>query len=229
MSSRFRQPSGQLPLDLTHAPSLARDDLVVGASNNLAIGALDSWPRWPHPVAMLIGPPGSGKTHIAAVWAAQANAEIFRPGWVPAARGFALLIEDVDRAGFDERDVFAAVNAARLGEGSVLLTSRDGIGQLPIQLPDLRSRLGAATLLAISLPDEELLIGVLSKLFADRQIEMDPKLLIYAAARMERSLSFANRFAERIDKAALASKGKVSRALVQQVLTEMEVETPHQS
>ncbi len=222
-----RQPS-QIPFDLSPTPSLARDDLVVGEGNALAVDAVDAWPHWTHPVLLVVGPVGSGKTHLATAWAEGAQAAWLHPG-EPAAdlisqTPFAVLVEDVDRAGFEATELFQLLNAARLGGGTVLLTSREPASALPFKLPDLLSRLRAATVVDLRAPDEMLLSGVLVKLAADRQIELDTKLIEYAVARMERSLDAAAELIRRLDLEALASKERISRTLLQRILAEMEAE-----
>lgn len=227
-----RQPS-QIPFDLSPTPSLARDDLVVGEGNALAVGAVDAWPNWPHPVLFVVGPVGSGKTHLATAWAEGADATPYRPGEAAAdlisRTPFAALVEDIDRAGFDETELFQLLNAARLGGGTVLLTSRVPASALPFRLPDLLSRLRAATVTELRAPDEMLLSGVLVKLAADRQIELDPRLIDYAVARMERSLEAAAELIRRLDLEALASKERITRALLQRIMGEMEEERARQS
>lgn len=221
----------QIPLDLPTTPSLDREDLVVGEANLLAVGAIDTWPDWPHPVVVVVGPPGSGKTHLASAWAERADADRFsaasrRPA---SASPFAVLVEDIDRGGYDEGGLFSLLNAARLGEGSVLVTSRVLPSAMAIELPDLRSRLRAATVVELRAPDEALLGGVIVKLASDRQIGIDPRLVAYAVARMERSLDAAAAFVHRLDRESLAGKARLTRMLVQRILSEMEVESPSSS
>ncbi|WP_182085721.1 hypothetical protein [Aureimonas sp. ME7] len=223
----MRRPA-QIPLDLPANSSLTRDDLVVGAANSLAVDAVDAWPAWPHPVVVIVGPPGSGKTHLAAAWSETSGA-VDWTGDLPDETPFAVRVEDIDRAPYDESALFALVNAARLGGGSVLLTSRTPPSALDIKLPDLRSRVRAATVVELQVPDEDLLFGVIVKLAADRQIGIDPKMIAYALARMERSFQAASEFVARVDREALATKEKIGRPLVQRILAEMEVETKSSS
>ena len=217
----------QLPLDLPHRASLARDDLIVTDANRLAVAAVDSFPDWPHPVLLIVGPPGSGKSHLAAAWQEMTGAVRFSGGEasnaVRSGRPFAVVIDDIDRGGASEAGRFGIVNAARLGGGFVLATARVKPAAMTLALPDLRSRLQAATLSQIGRPDDALLTGVLAKLFADRQIAIDPKLMLFIARRMERSLDAASRLVAAIDREALASKDRVSRHLVQRVLARPEL------
>lgn len=88
----------------------------------------------------------------------------------------------------------------------------------PVELPDLKSRLKAATVVEIGEPDDELLMQVLTKLFADRQLFVDERLIGYIVARMERSLEAAQTIVERIDHLALARATRPTRALAAEVL-----------
>ena len=211
--------SAQLPFDLPHRASLARDDLIVTEANRLAVSAIDSWPDWHHPVLLVVGPAGSGKSHLAAAWqemtgAVRLPAELHPP--------FSVVIDDIDSGALSEIEIFKVVNAARLGGGSVLATARVLPAAMDLKLADLRSRLQAATTVMTGTPDEALLSGVLTKLFSDRQIAIDPRLVQFLMLRMERSLEAASRLVAAIDREALASREKISRSLVQRVLDRAE-------
>ena len=205
----------QLPFDLPHRASLARDDLIVTDANRLAVAAIDSWPNWHHPVLLVVGPPGSGKSHLAAAWQEMTGAV---PLPAELSRRFAVVIDDIDSGALPEIEIFKAVNAARLGGGTVLATARTLAPAMDLKLADLRSRLRAATTVMTGTPDEALLSGVLTKLFSDRQIAVDPRLVQFLVLRMERSLEAASRLVAAIDREALATREKISRALVQRVL-----------
>ena len=62
-------PPRQLILDWPHQPSFAREDFLSAASNREALNAIDRWPDWPGRMLLLVGPEGSGKSHLAALWA----------------------------------------------------------------------------------------------------------------------------------------------------------------
>src|SRR3984885_4663726 len=80
MSSLMSPPMSsfprQLALALDHAESYARDDFLSGPSNESALALIDSWPDWPARAVALVGPEGSGKTHLATIWAAMAGARV---------------------------------------------------------------------------------------------------------------------------------------------------------
>lgn len=222
--------SSQLPLPLPHRPSLARDDLIVAPSNQLAVDAIDAWPNWPHPILYVHGPAGSGKSHLASSFAALSGAKAFdatEP--FQGAEPFAAIVDDLDEGVVDEEALFGLLNTARLGRGSVLVTAKAPPSSLPLRLPDLASRLRAATVVAIGAPDEALLGGVLVKLFADRQMNVDQKLLAIILSRMERSLEAARDLVAEIDRVSLSTGRGVNRNLVLEVLAGHAVGFPEQS
>ena len=93
-------------------------------------------------------------------------------------------------------------------------------GEIAADLPDLRSRLRALPVVTIAPPDEALLKAVLIKHFADRQLAVEPHLVAYIALRMERSMEAAAHIVAGIDRAAMASHRKVTRALAAEVLAQ---------
>ncbi|NTJ41783.1 hypothetical protein G6L28_04100 [Agrobacterium larrymoorei] len=215
----------QLPLAFSHRSATGREDLLVTAPLAAAVRIVDEWPRWPSPVVILAGPPGSGKSHLAAIWkntsgAAEIVPELGADAARVAEKG-PVLFEDADRRGFNDTELFHVINSVRENGTSLLITTRQWPATWPVALPDLRSRLKAATVVEIGEPDEDLLAQVLMKLFADRQLYMDDKLVSYIVARMERSLDTAQMIVERLDSLAMARKTRIGRALAAEVLTEM--------
>ncbi len=218
---------GQLPLGFVHDASSSRDDLVVSDPLSHAIRLIDDWPAWPSPVTILAGPTGSGKTHLANIWRdkAQATAISVCPGNTEslgvAERG-PVLVEDMDRTGFDQTLLFHLINTVRQNRTSMLITSRIWPAAWPVELPDLRSRLKAATIVEIGEPDDELLARVIVKLFADRQLVVDEKVVSYLVNRMERSLDAAQLIVHRMDNLALSRGSRINRRIAGEVLREME-------
>ena len=177
---------------LRHDAASGRDDLLVSDPLSAAVKIVDHWPHWPSPVVILAGPVGSGKSHLASIWRERSGAIAIHPkagsGAAVVAASGPVLFEDVDRQGFDDTELFHVINSVRENGTSLLMTSRLWPMSWPVELPDLRSRLKAATVVEIGEPDEELLSQVIVKLFADRQLYIDDKLVVYIVTRMERSL-----------------------------------------
>ncbi|MFH1793760.1 MAG: DnaA regulatory inactivator HdaA [Pseudomonadota bacterium] len=216
-------PSAQLPLDLARGPGMSRDELVVTGANAAAIALIDRWPDWQTPVVVLAGPAGSGKSHLAAIWTEAAHASATDPRRIGpdaisvAASGGAVVVDGVE-AGIDETGLFHLINAAREGGGHVLLTSRRFPAAWGVRLPDLASRLKAATIVEIAEPDDLLLTAVVTKLFADRQVQVEPHVVSYIVNRIERSLSTAMNVVERLDQAALSRKTRITRGLAAEII-----------
>lgn len=207
----------QIPLDLGHGTAYSRDDLVVSSSNAEAAALVDRWPDWPAPVVVLAGPAGSGKTHLAAIWREMADARVVEAGQVEAAAasfdGRPVLVDDIDTGTLDQQGLFHLINAVRGGGSQLLLTARRFPVAWGATLPDLASRLKAAATVEIHEPDDVLLAGVITKLFADRQVEVEPHVVQYLVRRIERSLATAMRVVERLDRLALEQKARITRSM----------------
>lgn len=207
----------QLILDLTPAPAYGAEDFLVSPENEAAFGLIDLWPAWPSPVLILTGPPGSGKSHLAAIWARRAGAFAVAP---PdhlhpdeAAGHIAVLIEDCDRVARPESALFHLLNLVKERGGSLLLTARVKPGLWGLKTPDLLSRLRLAPAVSIGEPGPDLFRSVLVKLFADRQIRIEADVIAYAALHLDQSLDAAARFVQAVDEAALSAGRRITRPL----------------
>jgi chromosomal replication initiation ATPase DnaA len=209
----------QLVLALDHAVSFAREDFLAGPSNAAALTLIDRWPDWPAQVMALTGPQGSGKSHLAAIWAEMAGARVLAAKLLsetdlPAAFATgALVVEDVEPAGLDERALFHLLNLAREEDAYVLLTARAPLAGFPVSLRDLHSRLRALPSVALSPPDDVLLRSLIVKLAADRQLAFDEALVNYLANHIERSFAAAHAAVVRLDEEAMRQHRPVTRAL----------------
>lgn len=223
MPERDRAPA-QLPLELVSPPGLSRDDFLEAPGNAAALALLDSYPHWPARVVALVGPAGAGKTHIASMFAQMAGGRIVPARTlsleqVPEALASgALALEDLAPGAFDEAALFHLLNLAKETGAHVLLTARALPAGFALATADLASRLRAIPTVEVAPADDGLLAAVLVKLFADRQISVDEATLHYLLARMERSVSGAEALVAAIDRAALAARRPVTRALVAELM-----------
>lgn len=214
----------QLAFDLPHRPATGRDDFLVTPSNAKAVALIDLWPKWPANTLILLGPPGSGKSHLAAVWHEMTGALVARPSdvreeRVPSLLGTrALVIEDAPGEGLDEAAFFHLLNLSREQKAHILITAGGAPAGWEIALPDLMSRLKAAPTVQLGPPDDVLLRGVLVKLFADRQIGVDEAVISYLISRMPRELAAARSLVAEIDRRALEERAEVTRNFVGKVL-----------
>jgi chromosomal replication initiation ATPase DnaA len=212
----------QLAFALPHAESLTRDNFLEGPANTAGLALIDSWPDWPNRVMFLIGPEGSGKSHLAAIWAEQSgarstSAHALTPAEVPGALATgALVIEDLRSAEIDERALFHLLNMAREDGAFVLMTAR----VLPIEaeLRDLRSRLRAVPSVQLLPPDDQLFRALIVKFCADRQLAVDESVVSYLTTRLERSYAAVRQAVELLDTEALRLGRPVTRALAAELL-----------
>jgi chromosomal replication initiation ATPase DnaA len=218
VSSRMSIFPRQLALALDHAESYGREDFLSGPSNEAALALIDSWPDWPARANALVGPEGSGKTHLATIWAAAAGARVVSGRHLgeldlPAALATGALVVEDAAALEDEPTLFHLINLAREEEAFVLFTARSIPSLWPVRLPDLVSRLRALPVVALDAPDDALLRGVLVKLAADRQLALDEGVVRYLLTHIERSFAAARGAVIALDKEALRQGRAPSRAL----------------
>jgi chromosomal replication initiation ATPase DnaA len=209
----------QLTFDLAVEPRFGRADFLVTACNAAAFEMVERWPDWPDRVLLLIGPAGSGKSHLGAIWAARANARVVTGPSLPQAEIDALsvpgavLLEDADRMTGGEAELFHLLNRVRDTGGSMLVTARRWPAAWGLTIKDLLSRLRLAPAVEIGAPDDALVRAVLVKLFLDRQLAVDTSLIDYLALRIDRSLDAARAIVARLDHEALIRNRPVTRAL----------------
>jgi len=233
----------QLILDLGHRPALGREDYLVAPGNQVAVDWIDRWPDWPQPGLALYGDPGAGKTHLTQVWRSRSGAVALDPQALLAQEPPELLgdagacVLDDAEALWDEaassqqpgpgRDALRQEGERRLLHvfnmmaqrgGHILFASRAAPARWPIALADLRSRLTALPAVLLGPPDEQLIEAVLVKLFADRQLAVEPAVVRYLLRRMERSFAAARSVVAAIDRESLRSGRPATVPLVGEVL-----------
>ena len=208
---------------------MGRDDFLITDSNARAVTMIDQWPDWPKPVAVLVGPTGSGKSHLGEVWRSVSHAEtidcreLTLENLPHVMSSGALLVENAPGDSLDQTVFFHFLNYVRESQGHALITSRNMPSHWPITLPDLASRLRALPVSVLEEPDDVLLRSVLVKLFSDRQISVDEAVVGYLVLRMERSLEVAGSLVDLIDRSALARKATITRPFVAKLLAEAQV------
>ena len=214
----------QLAFALPHAESLTRDNFLEGPANEAGLALVDSWPDWPNRIMLLVGPEGSGKSHLASIWAEQAgaratSAHALTAAAVPGALATgALVVEDLKPGGFDERAMFHLMNLAREDEAFVLMTARMAPSAFEVELRDLRSRLRAVPAVSLLPPDDLLFRSLIVKFCADRQLSVDEAVVSYLINRIERSYAAVRQAVELLDTEALRLGRPVTRALAAELL-----------
>lgn len=214
----------QLVLSLGHRPAHGAADFIVGAANREAMAWIDRWPDWPAGGLVIVGPPASGKSHLVAVWQIRSRATVVAasalrdaPDLVALAQGGAVAVEDADRS-LDERALLHLYNLMRERRGHLLLTAQSAPARWQLALPDLRSRMATLPVGVLAPPDDDMLATLVVKLFADRQVRVEPDLVAYLVARIDRSFAAVAEAVAALDAAALAQGRAVTIPLVKSVL-----------
>jgi chromosomal replication initiation ATPase DnaA len=213
----------QLAFDLPNAEAMTREDFFVAPSNALALQTVESWQDWPGRKLLLVGPEGSGKTHLAQIWARLTGAVILHAETlattdVASLSGQAVVVEDANRIGPAEAQLFHLHNLVTTTGAALLITARTPPRDWGLCLPDLVSRLQATPIAHLDAPDDALLSAVLVKLFADRQVAVPANLIPYLISRMSRSVGATRALVAALDARALAAGRPITRALAGEVL-----------
>lgn len=217
--------TSQLAFDLPGMDSRSRADFLVAPSNALALQMLDATADWPQGRLILIGPEGSGKTHLAHVWASETGAQLVAgPALdgreIDRLAGGAVVVDDADKLAGDaakEAALFHLLNFMGTGR-PLLLTASAPPRDWGVTLPDLFSRLQAAPVVVLNAPDDALLSAVLVKLFGDRQVTVAANLIPFLVSRMPRQISAARQLVGALDARALAEGRPITRQLAGEVL-----------
>ncbi|MEP2030932.1 MAG: DnaA/Hda family protein [Paracoccaceae bacterium] len=216
----------QLSFSLPAKPALGRSDFFVSPANAIAVAMIDSWPDWPGRKLTLCGPEGSGKSHLVHVWAAMTDAQIVSAAnleheEIPALSGGPVAVEDIPEIAQNvgAQTALFHLHNLLLAEGhSLLLTGISSPDHWDLSLPDLQSRMQGSQYAELQPPDDALLTAILTKLFADRQINPPLDLIPYLVTRMDRSFAAACNLVEQLDHQSLAQHRKLNRALARDLL-----------
>jgi chromosomal replication initiation ATPase DnaA len=195
----------QMVLPLRWKAAQGQKDFYVSQANRDAVAYLDGWSTWPLPAALLVGPTGSGKSHLAAIFARRANARLW---------------DDADRSASEEA-LFHAWNQAMEERRPLLMTARSDPRDWNLALADLRSRLAATPRVQIRAPDDALLEAVFLKQWRDRGIEPEPEFTAYVLSRIERSFEAVGKAVTLIDRAAMAQRRPFTIPLAREALLDM--------
>ena len=163
--------------------------LAVGTDNQAVIDALQVCRSWPFRTAVLSGPPRSGKSLIAQLFALNGAGEA---------------IDDADL--LDETALFHRWNRAQETGTPLLLVRASSEGDWAIALPDLASRIGAALALTIGTPDDAQLRDLIAAHAQQRGLALGPDAAEYLVPRCERSHLGVEQLVATIDRLSLERK-----------------------
>lgn len=211
-----------MALELPHLPSHAEDDFVVGDGNRLAFAHVMAYPAWASPLTLIEGAESAGKSHLGRIWVERSGATLATPALLePLAQQGGqqpVLIEDIDRTGYGEAGLFHLLNQSMRDRRPLLMTAREPVACWPYLTDDLKSRARLAAHFTVALSDDIQLSQMLVKLFGDRQVIVDPRIIAYMVSRMERSTGEAVALVDLMDRLALERGTAITRAIAAEAL-----------
>jgi chromosomal replication initiation ATPase DnaA len=192
------------------------ETLVVTGANRDAARLLTDWRAWPGGALALVGPQGSGKTHLALAWVVEVGARqvsataapddaaaIFRDA------GGRVFVDDGD-AGADEAMLWRLLDLAKAEAGTVLLAGSRTPTMWPSSIPDLRSRLASLAVARLQEPDEALLEVVLRRICREQFIQLSDDAARYLARRLPRTFAAVRQIAAELDASLVKGAKPVS-------------------
>jgi len=213
----------QLPLPFAEVPSYAAADFCAGPSNALARSWLQRPEAWTNGRMVLWGEPGCGKSFMLHLWAQNSGAVIHQGcslRGLAAPPASAIAIDDADLVP-EETALLHLLNAAAEAGHPVLLTAQTPPARQTHNLPDLSSRLRASLTVEISPPDDAMLSALLFRLAASRQLVLNAQVSQFLLTQLPRTPAALREAIARLDRAALAAGGKITRALAADILADL--------
>jgi len=213
----------QFVLPFADRPALGREEFIVAACNDQAVRFIRRWPDWPAPAAAVYGPPGCGKSHLAAIWQASSGADVIAARDLSRLSALspgsaALAIEDMDREQPSATRDRVLLDLFERPERSLLFTGRLPPADWPVALGDLKSRLQSLIGFPIWAPDDAFLSALVRKHFDDRQLDVPRPVVDRIVTHVERTPESIARFVARADRKALSEKRAVTPKLVLELI-----------
>ena len=213
----------QLTIEMPKRTALNREDFLVNVRNKVAVDFIDNFYKKSIKLGILIGPKGSGKTHLVNVFCKSLEGvnwsflssenkniyDIFNTNDV-------IIIENINNFHSKQKEefLFHSINLSKELNKALLLTSSLQVSKLNFKMSDLVSRLEAMNTASIEEPDDTLMEALIIKLFNDRQISVKPKTVNFLMQRIERSYLGVSEIIELIDKVSLSQKKSISIKLI---------------
>ncbi len=222
----------QTTFNFSHKPYMEKDDFIVSDCNIQAYNIINMWPEWLHFATCIYGPKGSGKTHLAYMFAQkvmQISQPVFQVQTIQAhninlytpeklfAQSPCLIIENLCED-LDNEAMFHIYNYFRDNKGYILFLANTSPSYMNFKLPDLSSRIKEIPAIEIMQPSDEMINMLLLKLFADRQLKVSAEVLKYALSYMTRSFDYAQKLVIEADRISLIKKSPISISVIKEAI-----------
>tara|TARA_B100001769_G_scaffold35042_1_gene23201 strand:- start:3 stop:632 length:630 start_codon:yes stop_codon:yes gene_type:complete len=198
-------------------PNFSINDYFVGTSNIEAYNLLINTQNINN--LFLVGPSKSGKTHLAFIWQKKFNAIIYDNNIKQILENTSNVIVDNIFDNINEEEIFHIINHCSSVNSKILVTSNIGLNEYTFQLKDLSSRLKTFININIDLPDDELLINLMTKLFHDKQIIIkNPEIFHYIIKRVHRSYDKIFHLIDKIDNLLMKKNKQLTIPIIKELI-----------
>ncbi len=206
----------QLALDFPTRQAYGRSNFWVAPCNQEAIAWIDKYPNWPTHALVIYGEAGSGKTHLSAIFSDERiEAKDLTEEFMPQTQK--VVVENLEELR-DEKALFHLFNRMNEMNGGLLMTAR----KIPnFLLPDLQSRIGMTPKAEIKMPDDDTLMSICAKMFADKQAIVEPAVLMYIVTRVPRSFDAVRKVVNTVDELSLAQGRRITIYLVKDAIEKL--------
>ena len=168
--------------------------------------------------SFLYGPKKSGKTFLSHIRKKKYNANKLSNNFEELIiKKDNILIDDL--YSFDQEIIFHLVNYGILNNLKILITSPYKITDIKFKFNDLPSRLKTFSFLEINIPDDEMLLTILTKLLIDKQfIVKSNDIFEYIIRRVDRSYKGIYDIVDKLDILSLEKKRQLTIPLIKEIL-----------
>ncbi|MDR3186915.1 MAG: hypothetical protein LBT63_00575 [Holosporaceae bacterium] len=218
--------------DFPKIENIRWSDFIKSNENSEAIACLTEWPTWPHNGVILFGGVGTGKTHLAALWAQTANAVyVLAEALNHDPRD--LFASDCNFV-IDNFDDFLAISAGRQdwlfhffniahekGRYFLILSKTNPVSW-NMELNDLKSRMLTLSAAEIQNPGDELLFKIAKKIARDLELTVPDDVLSHLLYVIDRNVASMAEVLKTLDKLSLQQKKTITLAFAKRYLDKKE-------
>lgn len=227
--------SPQIPLQLEPRRPDRFEDFIDGP-NKKVVQIVRNLLDEPGGSLYLSGPDGSGKSHLLNALCHQARHRGLAAFYIAlkhlpadAADGLQGLssldlvcIDDIDSVAGQERweqALFRCFNEVRAAKGRLVVSSSIGLSQLPIGLPDLKSRLAWGVRQKLQAPGDTEKLEILRGRARQLQIDLPEDVIHYLLKHGRRDTATILKTLEQLKQAAFVEKRRITVPLARDVLS----------
>ena len=167
----------------------------------------------------LNGPNKSGKSHLGLIWKKKFHAISYNNNLKQILDKKSNVLIDNFLKNSSEEDIFHTINHCNLNNLNILIISSISLFDYEFELKDLSSRLKTFINIKINLPDDQLLMNLMIKLFNDKQIIIkNPEIFNYIIKRVDRSYEKVFILIDRIDKLLFEKNKQLTIPLIKELI-----------